>query len=76
MSADRSLKVWNIRDMTYMDSHYGHTSSALAIDNYSEDRCMSCGLDRQVILWKINEDSQMIYKNDKHTTDVIKSLNN
>jgi len=57
ISTDRSLKVWNIREMTYMDSHYGHTSAGLALDSYSKDRVLSCGLDRQVIFWKINEDS-------------------
>jgi len=57
VSADRSLKVWNIREMTYMDSHYGHTSSIFGLDTYGEDRVISCGLDRQVLFWKINEDA-------------------
>jgi ribosomal RNA-processing protein 9 len=57
VSADRALKVWNIREMAYMDSHYGHHSSILGMDTYSKDRVISCGLDRQVIFWKINEES-------------------
>jgi WD40 repeat protein len=24
VSNDRSVKVWNIREMAYMDTHYGH----------------------------------------------------
>ena len=76
MSADRSLKVWNIREMAYMDTHYGHTSNILGLDAYSSDRMLSCGLDRQVIFWKINEDSEMIYKNERHTADTVNVLTN
>jgi len=35
VSNDRSLKVWNIREMAYMDSHYGHQSDILGMDSYS-----------------------------------------
>jgi len=37
---------------------------------------MSCGLDRQVIFWKVNEDSEMLYKNAEHTTDTLNVINN
>ena len=57
VSADRSMKVWNIREMAYMDSHYGHQSTVLDMQTYSKNRVISCGLDRQVIFWKINEES-------------------
>lgn len=45
-SNDRSLKVWNIREMMYMDSHYGHVADILDLEKYSRDRVISCGLDR------------------------------
>ena len=62
--------------MAYMDSHYGHQSDILGMDAYSQDRLLSCGLDRQVIFWKVNEDSELVYKNEKHTTDTINVINN
>ena len=46
------------------------------MDSYSQDRLLSCGLDRQVIFWKVNEDSELVYKNEKHTTDTINVINN
>lgn len=61
VSADRSLKVWNLRELLYMDTHYGHNNGILNIDAYSKDRVLSCGLDRQVVFWKINEDSELLY---------------
>ena len=74
-SNDRALKVWNIREMMYMDSHYGHQSDMLALSNYSKDRVLSCGLDRQVIFWKINEDAEFLYKNPNHHTDTLNVIN-
>ena len=59
-----------------MDSHYGHYSDILGLDTYTTDRLISCGLDRQVIFWKINENSELLYKNEKHTVDTINVINN
>jgi len=75
VSNDRALKVWNIREMAYMDTHYGHHSDVLALDAYSKDRVVSCSLDRQVIFWKINEDSELMYSSPVHTVDTINVIN-
>jgi len=64
-----------MREMMYMDSHYGHTSNILDIDAYSKDRVITCGLDRKVIFWKINENAELIYHNREHTTDTINVVN-
>ena len=69
------MKVWNLREMAYMDTHYGHHSDILGIDCYSRDRVISCSLDRQVIFWKVNEDSELIYTNPVHTVDTINTIN-
>jgi ribosomal RNA-processing protein 9 len=75
VSADRSMKVWNLRDMLYMDSHYGHTAGILEIDAYSKNRVLSCGLDRQVVFWKVDEDAELLYGSQKHTVDTINVIN-
>lgn len=46
VSNDRALKVWNLREMTYMDSHYGHHANISGLDAYTKDRVISCGMDR------------------------------
>ena len=58
-----------------MDSHYGHLSDVLGMDKYSKDRVMTCGLDRQVIFWKINEDSELSYRSSDHFTDTLNVIN-
>jgi len=76
VSNDRAMKVWNLREMTYMDSHYGHHANINGIDAYTKDRVISCGMDRQVVFWKVNEDSELLYKNQQHTVDTINVINN
>ena len=58
-----------------MDSHYGHHADILDLQAYSKDRVMSVGLDRQVIFWKVNEDSELLYRNPEHTTDTLNIIN-
>ncbi len=36
---------------------------------------ITCGHDGQVLLWKINEESQLLYKTQVHFTDTICALN-
>lgn len=72
---DRSLKIWNIREMQYMDTHYGHHSDILGLQAYSKDRVISCGLDRQCIFWKLNEDAELLYSNLQHSVDMINIVN-
>jgi hypothetical protein len=59
-----------------MDTHYGHHSDILSLDYYSKDRVVSCALDRQCIFWKIDEDSELLYNNLKHSVDSIHVLTN
>ena len=75
VSSDRSLKVWNMREMCYVDTHYGHHADILAIDAYSKNRVMSASMDRQCIFWKIDEDAELLYNNAYRTTDLVKVIN-
>ena len=60
--------------MVYMDTHYGHLSDILGIESYSRDRVLTCGLDSQVIFWKINEDSELLYQNRLHSVDTLSMM--
>lgn len=70
------MKVWNLREMCYMDTHYGHRSDILGIDSYSKDRVISCSLDSQCIFWKIEEDAELLYNNFNHKTNTVNVINN
>lgn len=68
VSIDMTLKIWNMREMCYMDTHNGHLGATFDLQAYSRDRVITCGDDRQVIFWKVVEDTQLLYKNTKNST--------
>lgn len=61
--------------MAYLDTHYGHHSEILSIDGFSRDRVITSSMDNQVIFWKINEDSELLYPSRMHTVDTINTVN-
>jgi len=58
-----------------MDTHYGHHSDVYGVESFSRDRVMTCSLDNQVIFWKVNEDSELLYPSRLHTVDCINVIN-
>ena len=67
--------MWNLREMAYMDTHYGHHSDILGIESFSRDRVITCSMDNQVIFWKVNEDSELLYPSRLHSVDTLNVLN-
>jgi len=61
--------------MAYMDTHYGHQGGILDVDSYTKDRVISCGLDNQVVFYKITEDSELLYSSKNHSVDTINVIN-
>lgn len=61
-SCDRCVKHWNLDDMAYVETLYGHQSDIMAIDAGRKERAITVGRDRTVRLWKLPEDSQLVYK--------------
>jgi ribosomal RNA-processing protein 9 len=63
-SADRTIKVWNIDDRAYVETLFGHQDVITCLDTSSlRERCLSTGgRDRTVRLWKIVEESQLVFR--------------
>ena len=74
VSADMTLKIWKTREMVYIDTHHGHFGWIFDLQAYSRDRVITCGDDRQVIFWKVVEDTQLLYKNTKNDTNCLTIL--
>ena len=62
VSSDRTVKTWNYREGAYLDTQYGHKGPVLSIDNYSKDRVVTTGADGHIILWKLTDETQLVYK--------------
>lgn len=53
-SFDRTIKLWNVEDRTYLDTLFGHQSEVLTIDCLWKERLLTVGRDRTMRLWKVS----------------------
>ena len=61
-SADKSVKVWSLDEMAYVETVFGHQDGVTAIDAMMRERAVSVGgRDNTVRVWKIVEESQFVY---------------
>ncbi|KAL6547812.1 hypothetical protein OROHE_009517 [Orobanche hederae] len=61
-SFDRSVKIWNAEDRTYISTLFGHQSEVLSIDSLRKERVLTAGRDHTMHLWKVPEESQLVYR--------------
>uniref|UniRef100_A0A0N4ZS14 WD_REPEATS_REGION domain-containing protein n=1 Tax=Parastrongyloides trichosuri TaxID=131310 RepID=A0A0N4ZS14_PARTI len=70
-SEDRSIRYWDTNQMGYLDIMYGHTSMIGKIDILHKARLLTCGTqDQSVRIFKIGEDSQLVYNPHVEATSV------
>lgn len=75
-SADRSLRVWSLEEMTFVEALFGHQTAVTGIDALSRERAISSGgADRTIRIWKIVEDSQLVYTGHEGSIEDVKLLN-
>ncbi|EEB07903.1 U3 snoRNP-associated protein Rrp9 [Schizosaccharomyces japonicus yFS275] len=62
-SADRSIKVWSLDQMSYVETLFGHQDGIVDISSLAQERCVTAGSrDRTARLWKIVEESQLVFR--------------
>lgn len=69
-SKDRTVKVWSLDEMAYVETLFGHQDEILDIDALAQERCISVGArDRTARLWKVIEETQLVFRggSDKKT---------
>jgi len=70
-SADRSLKVWNLNNFVYVDTLFGHEAPVSSIHCMASGLALTGGSDRTLRLWKVNEDSQLIFRGHNASMDSV-----
>ncbi|KAI9267378.1 WD40-repeat-containing domain protein [Sporodiniella umbellata] len=69
-SHDRTIKVWNIDEKSYIETLFGHQDQITDIDTLGRERCVSTGgRDKTARLWKIVEESQLVFRGGISTKD-------
>ncbi|SPO00768.1 related to a component of the yeast U3 snoRNP Rrp9p [Cephalotrichum gorgonifer] len=62
-SKDRTVKVWSLDEMAYVETLFGHQDDVVDIDALAQERCVSVGSrDRTARLWKVAEESQLVFR--------------
>lgn len=62
-SVDRTVKVWNLDNLTYLDTLFGHQDEIRDIAAFHTERCLTVGSrDRTVRLWKVADESQLVFR--------------
>lgn len=76
-SKDRSVIIWSMDEMAKIEIMYGHQAGITGIDALSRDRAITAGgSDSTIRIWKINEESQLVYNGHTgHNIDSVKLIN-
>ncbi|KAL2760616.1 hypothetical protein ACRALDRAFT_1059601 [Sodiomyces alcalophilus JCM 7366] len=62
-SKDRTVKVWSLDELAYVETLFGHQDHVLDIDALAQERCVSVGArDRTARLWKVVEETQLVFR--------------
>eukprot|EP00727_Mastigamoeba_balamuthi_P006793 m51a1_g2734 hypothetical protein (463) ;mRNA; f:896176-898124 len=67
-SMDRTVKVWNADSMSYVETLFGHQSPVMALDALLRERALSCGADNTLRVWKLIEETQLVFRG--HTASI------
>jgi ribosomal RNA-processing protein 9 len=73
-SLDRSIKHWNLTEMGYIETLFGHQSEVNGLDSLYKERVVSCGRDRSVRMWKIPEETQLVFYGNSGSMDCVKMV--
>lgn len=74
-SLDRSIKHWNLTEMGYVETLFGHQGEVNGLDSLYKERVVSCGRDRSVRMWKIPEETQLVFYGNSGSMDCVKMIN-
>eukprot|EP01095_Lingulamoeba_sp_RSL-Kostka_P002813 TRINITY_DN1372_c0_g1_i1.p1 TRINITY_DN1372_c0_g1~~TRINITY_DN1372_c0_g1_i1.p1 ORF type:complete len:492 (-),score=163.50 TRINITY_DN1372_c0_g1_i1:36-1511(-) len=74
-SHDRVVKVWNATSQAYIDTLFGHQTPSEAIDCLKKERPITVGGDRTCRIWKIEAQSQLVFKGHHKSIDCISMIN-
>lgn len=61
-SDDRCIRHYNLDDMLYMETLYGHQLGVTALDCHRKERPISVGKDRTARAWKLAHDTHLIFR--------------
>lgn len=70
-SLDRCLKHWNCDELAYVETTFGHQAGLHGIDAWRKEKAVTCGEDRTCRVWKLTEDSHLMFKGHSASIDAV-----
>lgn len=75
-SWDRSVKIWSVDEKAYVETLFGHQDKICGIDAGARERCVTAGgRDGTARVWKIVEESQLVFNGNQTSIDCVALLN-
>jgi len=75
-SFDRSVKIWSVDEKAYVETLFGHQDKICAVDCGARERCVTVGgRDGTARVWKIVEESQLVFNGPQSSLDCVRLLN-
>ncbi|XP_010529361.1 PREDICTED: U3 snoRNP-associated protein-like YAO [Tarenaya hassleriana] len=75
-SYDRTVKIWNAEDKSYISTLFGHQDEVLNIDCLRRERVISVGRDRTMQLFKVPEESRLVFRAPASNLECCSFINN
>ncbi|KAJ1425507.1 WD40-repeat-containing domain protein [Ochromonadaceae sp. CCMP2298] len=73
-SLDRCLKHWDLNEMAYVETLFGHQDGVHALDCGSKEKPISASSDRSLRLWKVAEETHLVFRGHKSSIDCVRYL--
>jgi len=74
VSSDKTLKIWDIKRRRIIDTLMGHVGPVTCLDIHSEGRPVSGAMDKTVRLWKVHQDTHLIFNRHTYSVDAVAAL--
>lgn len=73
-SLDRCVKHWDLNEMGYLQTLFGHQDAVNCLDCWTKERPISASSDRTVRMWKVSDDTHLVFRGHKANIDNVQYL--
>jgi len=75
-SADKSLKIWDLKSRRCMETLLGHVDVVTSLDLLVKGRPLSGGADKSVRFWKVDKGTHLMFTRHTYAVDTVCVLDN
>lgn len=73
-SADRCIRAWDVEQQAFVETLFGHQEGVTALDAIGEQLLVSASEDRTIRLWKVAEETQLLFGGGASPIDAVAML--